>query len=261
MSDPHSLPDAARIRAALPSLTDVRVFAEIDSTNTEARRVCRDETVRSPVLLIADSQTSGRGRQGKSFYSPAGTGLYMTLLLPARDAPADTVPVTTMTGTAVAEALEAVSKRQFGIKWVNDIFAGGKKLAGILCEQTADPHTPGQTDLIIGIGINLTTEVFPAELRGIAASAGDPGIDRSLLAADIASRILALASDLHDRSYMESYRRHSIVLGKTVTYRSGGEIRTAEAVSIDDDAALHVRRPDGIEEVLNSGEISIRLAQ
>nr|MBQ4320033.1 biotin--[acetyl-CoA-carboxylase] ligase [Clostridia bacterium] len=249
--------------ASLLCDTEVRVYETIDSTNTEAKRICNSCDIKGNMLICAESQTAGRGRSGHTFYSPQSTGLYMTLVLSPKAEAGDVIALTTMAAVAVIDSLKAHSDGEYLIKWVNDIYAatdsGARKVCGILAELVTDPVTYKVKNVLIGIGINVTTAEFPDEIQTIAASTGRLAIDRNTLAADISSRLISMAADLSDRSYMDTYRRYSLVLGRTVSFTKDDVLRTAKAVDIADDGSLKVEYHDGSTDTLNGGEISVKL--
>lgn len=233
----------------------VSSFESIDSTNDEARRqATAGESV--PALIIAASQSAGRGRMGRSFYSPADTGLYMSLLLDAGEDMASALKLTTAASVAVAEGIEAVFGVKTGIKWVNDVYIDGKKVSGILCESFVSPS--GKRYAVIGIGVNISTKNFPEELCGIAASITDKESDRYVLALEISSRLLEFIGELSAPRIMETYRARSIVLGERVVFIEKGHSETATVKAIEDSGALRVILSDGSERLLCSGEISLR---
>ncbi len=264
MTDVNAKLTVVGITSALKtSGVTVAVHREIDSTNTEAKRLANRGLVTSPTLVVAESQTAGRGRSGHSFFSPESSGLYMTLALPSSERPTDVAVLTTMTAVAVLESLEKFTDGDYRIKWVNDIFRltddGARKVCGILAELVTDPTTLAIRSVIIGIGINVTTAQFPSEIADIAASIGAL-VDRNQLCADIADRVMACAENLADRSYMKTYRSKSLVLGRTVTFvNADGDVREGIAESIGDDGELVVVHADGERSVLTFGEISIKM--
>lgn len=236
----------------------LRVFGELDSTNSEARRLLADGLA-VPTLIVADRQTAGRGRNGRAFYSPGGTGLYMSLVLfPDADL-ADAARLTAASAVAVVRAVEALTDRHPGIKWVNDIYLDGRKLCGILTEAVTGLESGRPQGVAVGIGLNVSTRQFPEELADTAASLFPAGVPRNRLAAAVAAELLPLADNLADGGFMADYRAHALVLGRAVTYTRGGDTRRALAVDIDDGGGLVVEDADGRRTVLRSGEISLRL--
>ena len=233
--------DLTRLRKELgdPALP-VYPCESVDSTGTECRR--RLAAGETRCLVLAETQTAGRGRRGKSFFSPAGAGLYMSLLFRPAGGPASAVGVTTYAAVRAAEAVERLSGKRCGIKWVNDLYFDGKKVCGILTEAVGDA-------VIIGVGVNLTPAAVPPELEGIAGCLDAPGV-RDALAGAIARGLLDYAPG--DVSHMAEYRRRSVVLGRRVRFAD----REGVAVAIDDDGGLAVDTAAG-RVVLRSGEISL----
>ena len=234
--------DEKRISALL-ALPEVRVeaFETLDSTNGECRRALAAGS--GPCLAVAAAQTGGRGRRGRAFASPPG-GLYMSVALPA--AP-DELGLTCRAAVAAAEAIGAVTGIDCGIKWVNDLYRNGKKVGGILAEQAG-------AYAIVGIGVNLLPVPMPPEVQARVGFL-DCGDVREALAAEIARALLQ--RDVSDRSFMEEYRRRSIVPGKEIDCSIGSRRFSARALEIDDDGALVVLGPNG-RETLHWGEVSIR---
>lgn len=231
---------------------------EIDSTNLYLKRLINGGE-RQRTVVIADYQTNGKGRSGKSFYSPQGTGLYMSVLLHPNCPFCDAVGVTTAVSVAAARAIEKVCGKQVGIKWVNDLYFDSKKVCGILCEAVNDYKTATAKSVIIGVGINLSTADFPDELKEIA---GSLEVEKSLypaLAQGLADEILKIKFGAIDEAVLDEYRRRSIVLGKQVDYYINGEKRTALAVDIDSKGGLVIKNENGEISTLSSGEITLRL--
>ena len=221
----------------------VRVFDVTDSTNTRAKE---DKTL-SLGIICARAQTAGRGRQGHSFYSPADTGLYMSVVLPMTPMEAYEFSLTAAAAVAAARAIGRLCNISVGIKWVNDLYLEGKKIAGILTE--ADTNR-----VIVGIGINMTTEIFPADLPG-AGSLGKK-IDPSRLAAEIFLELAAM-SQSGERGFMDEYRSRSILIGKEISYLKDGTEYRAKAVDIDERSRLIVQDAFGAQSALSSGEVRI----
>ncbi len=245
------------IRAYLPNTDiEIKVFDRIDSTNSEAKRAV-GAGLTADAVFVANCQTAGRGRRGKDFYSPAGTGLYFTAVLHPEVRLDEATAITSATAVAVAKILEEETKKDPKIKWVNDIFIDNKKVCGILTEAVSDLESNAVQAIIIGVGINLTTKEFPTDIKGIAASAGE--INRNRLAARIFEELSKLCYALPCKDFMEDYRKYSLVLGKTVYFSKNGNDYTAIAKSITDNGELCVVTQEGEEMVLNSGEISVKL--
>ena len=245
---------------------DIRpqVFQVVSSTNTMLKSVAAEDGPAGTAIL-ACGQTAGRGRLGRSFYSPAASGLYLSLLLRPDLAPADAPRLTTCAAVAVAEAVRELSGRETGIKWVNDVYMDGKKICGILTEAGMDLETGRVSYVVVGAGINLYTpeEGFPEELRQIAGSAFD-GISvpdlRNRLAALVLDNLADYAEDPFSDALFSAYAARSFVPGRQITVLfPGKEPVPARALCLNRDYSLQVRFPDGSEQALRSGEISIRV--
>lgn len=252
----------AEISKHLKQQIPVHLLRSIDSTNTEAKRMAMNGT--SPTTaVLALHQTGGKGRLGRSFHAPAGSGIYMSLLLePAFDI-SRSVLITTAAAVAVCRALEKVCGVSPQIKWVNDIYVGGKKVCGILTEAVTNFETGLIESLVLGLGINIRTDGFPEELLEIAGAVeGD--FSANQLAAQVINEILELNQDLESRSFIDEYRKYSMVIGKTIRVYKGGYSPKADGVparvlDIDENGGLVVLYSSGQQEVLSSGEISIRM--
>ncbi|MBO5415679.1 MAG: biotin--[acetyl-CoA-carboxylase] ligase [Clostridia bacterium] len=248
--------DAERIGAMMENRLRISLFDTLDSTNSEARRQV-ERGMSTPALIIADSQSAGRGRLGRSFYSPAGTGLYISFLAEAKESFSETVALTTAAAVAVARTLEELCEISPEIKWVNDIYIGGRKACGILCESFCAAN--GKRFAVVGIGINLYTEVFPTELQNIAVSVSPERGLRNAFASNIADRLCEYWRSPSRGELIEYYRAHSMVIGKRITFIEGGVTQGAVAENVDELGCLSVRLNDGTVRKLSGGEISLRL--
>ena len=235
----------------------VRIYDTVDSTNTEAKRYALDGG-NVPCVFLAETQTAGRGRMGRSFYSPEGVGLYLSLLLSA-EREWDPVGVTTAAAVATRRAIETVCTIGTDIKWVNDLYYHNKKVCGILAESF---FAGERRSFVIGVGINLYTTDFPEELRDIAGGllSEKKGL-RSRLAAETARGLWMLIRQPDRTEIMADYRAHSMVLGRQITFSENGITRDGVAESIDENGHLTVRLTDGTRAELASGEISLRLTK
>ena len=239
----------------------IRIFDEIDSTNKEARRLA-EQGIDERLLLIARVQTSGRGRMGRDFYSPADTGIYMTYLWRPDAAAGDVISVTTAAAVAVHRALSGMTvlaDKSFSIKWVNDIYLANKKVCGILAEAITDPQDGKIRYIWIGIGINVVPMVFPDELKNIAGSLDASGLDRNELIANIMNELLDIMHDRDCYAHMPYYRKHSMVIGKAVNTICAEKINSGTVLDIDREGGLVIERSDGTVETIHSGEITLRL--
>lgn len=224
-------------------------------------------------VLIAERQSAGKGRMGRSFHSPKSSGLYMSLLLRPRMTPEHATLLTTLAAVAVAEAIEQVTGDPVDIKWVNDVYRNGRKLCGILTEAAVDLESGMLEYAIVGIGVNLTDPEggFPPEIRETAGSLyGEntcPAEKKTALAAAILNNFMDYYERLPETAFLDGYRKRSFLLGQDILILGamtpdGGHIREAReahAEYIDDQLRLVVTYPDGTTEALSSGEVSTRL--
>ncbi len=207
----------------------LQVVPVISSTNTVLKRMA-EEGAEEGLCLIAEEQTAGKGRMGRSFYSPAGIGLYMSVLLRPMLKAADAVNITACAAVAVVEAIESLATVQAQIKWVNDVYVDGKKVCGILTEASLDSGTAAVNYLVVGIGINTRPPEggFPADLQKIAGSVFSkeeiPEL-RCRLAAAVLDRLLGYYAHLQERPWLEEYRRRSLVTGKEIRILMPGKRR------------------------------------
>lgn len=252
---------ASHMQYADPAL--LTVYQETDSTNLRLKAMALEGAAHG-TAVVADSQTAGRGRLGRSFVSPPGSGIYLSILLRlGRDIQA-AIPVTTAAAVAVCEAVREMTGKDAGIKWVNDVYIGTRKICGILTEAATDFETGSLDYVVVGIGINFRTdpEAFPEELlerAGWIYGKDEAGISRNQLAAAIIDRTLKYADTLGARAFIKPYREHSVIIGRKIRCTRGNEAFEGTAVDIDDDGGLIVDTAEG-RRVLNSGEISVRWA-
>ena len=234
-------------------------FDTIDSTNTQAKLLAAQGAPHGTVL-IADHQTGGRGRLGRQFLSPAGTGIYMSVILRPNCPPGELMHLTCAAAVAACNAVEAAAGFRPGIKWTNDLVYKNRKLAGILTELSLSPRGTVAW-AVIGIGINcLQTESdFDPSIRSFAGSvAMFASCDRAKVAAALVEAFENM--DLSQKaSLMAQYRTDCITLGREISLvRADGEARHGRAVDLDEDGALIVEFAPGVRETVNSGEVSIR---
>jgi BirA family biotin operon repressor/biotin-[acetyl-CoA-carboxylase] ligase len=268
----YALPKAADVltenglhRYLLPQIQQIplRVFDKVTSTNTLLKEAAQTGAADGTVIA-ASQQTAGRGRRGRSFYSPDKTGLYISVLLRPAMAAEDAVLITTMAAVAMCEAIEAVSGQATAIKWVNDIFMGGRKVCGILTEASVSMETGGVDYVVLGAGVNLypPSEGFPEEIAATAGSVfaeAQPDLHNRLGAAFL-NHLLPRVQAGDWPGYIDAYRKRSLVLNRTVEVLSSGDgCKKAFVKGIDDRCRLDVRFEDGSEALLSSGEISVRI--
>lgn len=231
---------------------DVYCFDCVDSTNNKAKELLNST---KPMLIVADEQTNGRGRQGKSFYSPKNSGIYMTYVAHPMSKIDGGVSITTATCVAVCKAIEKLTNLNPQIKWVNDIYLDGKKVCGILCEAVNDYQQQILKSVIIGIGINLTTTDFPQDVEN--ATSLNTEINKADLICQIVKELEKVINSPF-AEFGEYYKNHSMIIGREICYIANGKTTTATAIDIDTSGGLVVKHLDGSIITLNSGEISIR---
>ena len=236
-------------------------FDSLESTNTHAKQLARDGAPEGTVV-IADHQTGGRGRLGRSFSSPAGLGIYMSVILRPDCLPEELMHLTCATGVYASLAVEKATAIIPSIKWANDLVLGNRKLGGILTEISVDPVTRKVEWAIIGIGINCSqqAEDFPDEIRDIACSLEMPPQNRALLIAQLICQLHTMRQELFSQksSIMEDFCRRCITLGQRISIVRGDHAQHGKAITVGEDGALLVTLDDGQETWVSSGEVSIR---
>jgi len=236
------------------------VYEILESTNKTAKEAVLNN-VEHGTVIIADSQTAGKGRFGKSFYSPPKHGLYMSLIINSKLLPFNTQTLTTaFTAVSVCDAIEAATGKSPSIKWANDIFFNEKKICGILTESVTDPQDNDSRWIIIGIGINFNTPAanFPKELHQTAGSLFEsecPSITRNQLAAEIINRIFTSDYRHDEKELIDRYKKRMFILGEEIMITEARESYKALAVDIDNNGYLIVRKNNGEHLSLLSGEI------
>lgn len=239
---------------------------EVDSTNSYAKKLGIAGGAEGTVI-VANSQTAGRGRMERSFQSPPNKGIYMTALLRPELPPEKLLPVTALGAVAISNAIEQTTGIRPGIKWTNDLVLHGKKICGILTEMSIEGETGRLQYLVMGIGLNVaqTAEDFSPEVQSIATSLTQElkqPVSRPALAAAEILELDKLYSALlrgETGEYLQSYRRNCVTLGKEAQIlRADGSREDVTALDVDDQFGLVVRRKNGEMTVIRSGEASVR---
>ena len=228
----------------------VIVYDTIDSTNTEARRLLQ-QGKEPPFLLLANEQSSGRGRHGNSFFSPE-SGLYYTFVTEVTEKAKERATIAA--AVSLQEAVQETCGICTDIKWVNDLYYKDRKVAGILCEAPHRKEAEAPV-IIIGIGVNIAQKEFPEELKEKAGSLGCETLDRNYLAAVLTEHLLAWLSRPDDPRLLEAYKAHSFLLGRQVSFRKNGVLHTGNARDISPEGNLIVEGEE--THVLSSGEVSL----
>ena len=229
------------------TLNKLHVYKELGSTNTTAKAMANDQAPHGTVV-IAEHQTAGKGRLGRSFYSPGAQGVYLSVVLRLNESTDVSMLVTSAAAVAVCRAIRAVSGIEAQIKWVNDVYIDGKKVCGILTEASMNFEN-GQLDYrVLGIGINVTECDFPPELRDVATSLSHhctSSVDRSRLIGALLNELEAVISTLPSREFLAEYRKRSFLLGERINVITAKETLPGTAVSINDSGHLLVRMDTG----------------
>ncbi len=247
----------ANLSPELNKRLKISVLKTVDSTNTELKLMAENGSSEG-TILIALEQTAGRGRLGRSFYSPKDTGLYMSILLRPEFSASEALSITACAAVAVSEAIDKITGVETQIKWVNDIYYNGKKVCGILTEASMDFESGGLNYAVLGIGINLCTDNFPEELQNVATSVLSENCDiRATVSANILSNFFEYYNNLSNLSFLSEYQRRSLLTGREITFARGNEIFNGIVTGIDDEMRLCVKFIDGEEIAFSSGEVQL----
>lgn len=236
-------------------------LSQVDSTNDYAKKLAEKGAPQGTVV-VADCQTGGRGRRGRTFHSPEKMGVYLSVILRPKAKAEEIMHLTCAVAVAMVDAVYNASGIAPKIKWINDLLWGNRKLGGILTELSVKPN--GDVDYaIVGIGINCLQREFPEEIRDMATSltlAADREIAPARLAGEMILALCSMADTLlsEKESVMGRYEQNCVTLGKEIKIIQGEKIRYGTALKLDWDGALLVRLEDGREETVQSGEVSVR---
>lgn len=240
---------------------DVNIFDEVTSTNTLLKEEGNNKN--EWCTFIASSQTGGKGRLGRSFYSPQSSGVYFSILLKPDLEIQKAILITTAASVAVTRTLEILGSPNAQIKWVNDIFVDNKKVCGILTESVINTVTKKLDFAVLGVGINLVKpeEGFPKEIKNIAGAVFQNETEnlKERFVAEFLNEFYCIYKELNEKSFMNEYREKCFFLGEEITVIQGDSKRKATAISVDENAHLEVEYENGEREFLSSGEISIKI--
>ncbi|MDI3481889.1 MAG: BirA family transcriptional regulator [Tepidanaerobacteraceae bacterium] len=256
------LPEEIWAKADLSFLGNrIYYFSSIDSTNTQAKKLAQQGAPHG-TLVIADEQTGGKGRMGRSWLSPAGEGIWVSVILKPRFMPFDAPKLTILTAVAVVEAIRRETCIPAEIKWPNDILVEGKKVCGILTEMSAE--LDALNFVVIGIGINVNSDFFPEEIRDKAISL-KMALGETVKRLDIMSCFLERLEYHYNasisqgfESVFEKWRKLCCNLGKPVEIVAGSKVITGIALNIDAQGALMIKKDNGEIEKVLSGDVSLR---
>lgn len=239
----------------------IQIRDTVTSTNTVVKELA-EQGGREGMVVIAEHQVQGKGRLGRSFYSPRTSGLYMSILLRPSFSPEESLSITTAAAVATAQAIDRVTGELAKIKWVNDVYLRGRKVCGILTEASLDFESGGLNYAVLGIGVNIQEPPggFPGEVREIAGAIFQkkpPAGTRSRLAAEILNHFFDYYHQLPQRTFMTEYRLRSLLTGMDITFRQGGSTWDGRVLGVDEEARLVVRLEDGKEKRFSAGEVAI----
>lgn len=244
---------------------NINVYKTIGSTNTFVKELASNGEAEG-LVVISEEQTAGRGRFGRKFHSPKGTGIYMSILLKPKMHASESFLITTSAAVSVSRAIESISNKEAKIKWVNDVYCNNKKACGILTEASFDFESGLIEYAVLGIGINIVSpkEGFNTEIKDIATGIFDdeslvtPDI-RSKLIAEVLNRFLSYYKNIKDKSFLKEYKERSLLINKEVNIITNKSTTSATVLEIDDECRLKVRMEDGTVKLLSSGEVSIKI--
>ena len=235
------------------------LLTEVDSTNNYAKKLAAKGAPHGSIV-IAETQTAGKGRMGRRFVSPKGTGLYMTMIL-RPDCTADKLTLLTpLAAVAVSNAVDRICGVDTKIKWVNDVYLGGRKFVGILTEGAFKADRIDYAVMGIGVNVGSIRGLMPEEVAPLVTSIEDEtGVKYPIgrIAAEIAGEVERLLSELQSGEFIKTYREKSCVIGREVRVTRYTPARAGKAVGIAHNGGLTVQYPDGSIEVLMSGEAEI----
>lgn len=247
---------------------ELEFHQEVTSTNTMLIERIKNENLKEGYTIIAEAQTAGVGRHGRTFHSPENTGVYMSVLLKPNNIAEDTINmITVAAAVATANAVESISNSEAKIKWVNDIFIHDKKVAGILAQGQINNQTGKIEQIVLGIGVNLYEPKggFHEEIKGTAGyvlkdeSVSENRNIREAYITSLLNNFFSYYSELEQKSYLDEYISRSLLIGKTVDVIQKGHKKTARVLEINSDCNLVVQYEDGVNEVHLCGEVSLKL--
>lgn len=244
---------------------EIYYFSEIDSTNNEGKKCANLGCVEGSIVL-AEEQKGGRGRLSRGWFSPAGKGIWFSLILRPPFNPYDAPKCTLMAAVAVTKAIRNITQVQCGIKWPNDILYQGKKLVGILTEMSAEIDAINHIVIGMGINVNIPQDGFPDELQSIATSLSiisKQEISRLTLLNEILRELESAYEEVVQHGFLnilDEWRELSVTLGQKVDVVGSGRNFRGTAIDIDQDGALLVQTEECLERVL-AGDVSIRPRQ
>ena len=264
LAEKNDIISSFSINQHLNSKLNINVYPIVSSTNTVLKEMA-EQGAPEGTVVIAEEQNAGKGRMGKTFYSPSKTGIYVSILLRPTISAEESLFLTTSAAVATAKAIEDVSDKTADIKWVNDVYIDNKKVCGILTEGAFNVETNHLDYAIVGIGVNVRFPEggFPKEIENIATAVFDKQTDstnkRSILIAHLLDYFMEYYKNFNSKKYVAEYIERSMILGREINIIDGDKTIPATAVEIDKKCRLKVQLKDGSTRWLSSGEVSIRV--
>ena len=239
---------------------DIKIFDSITSTNDFAKELIDTNNFCHGTTIIANSQTKGRGRFSKTFYSPKNTGIYFSTILNIPIKIQEISLITIISAISVCNTISKLYKLNPKIKWINDIYLNDKKVCGILVENIIGNYKNLVSKaIIVGIGINISTNIFPEEIKNKATSIMSSAISRNIVISELINNIFNLLKNIYDKKIIEEYKKLSFVLNKKISYIKNGEKFFAKAIDINQYGNLIIEDNNNNILTLDCNEISIEL--
>ncbi|MCR4662887.1 MAG: biotin--[acetyl-CoA-carboxylase] ligase [Endomicrobiaceae bacterium] len=235
---------------------DIKIFDVLPSTNDFAKELVNSNNFTHGTAIVANSQTNGRGRFARNFFSPADTGIYFSAILKKSLPIQDISLITIISAVAVCQAIKKLTNLEPKIKWINDIYLNNKKICGILVENVSDLTNLKSKGIVVGIGINLSTKNFPKDIENKAGSVMYNGLSRNKLIATIINNLFDLSKDIYNINIIKEYKSLSLVLNKKITYTKNNKVYSATAIDINDTGNLIVRDDNNNITILECEQVS-----
>lgn len=238
----------------------ILVMESTGSTNSDAKKMGIDGALHGTVV-VTNEQTQGRGRFGRTFSSSKGKGIYMSIIIRPAMNIQEVAFSTILSVVAVSRAIRQYTSDSLEVKWVNDIYANGKKICGILTELVSDIESGGIDFIVVGVGLNVNASAsdFPEDIRNIAGSLQISEVNRNKIISEISMEIMDLFKNFEAEQIIQEYREQQLLLGKSIRYERNGEIIEGIAKDIDPYGGLIVD-VKGNDVVLRSGEVSVKMS-
>lgn len=237
-------------------LKKVFIFDSIDSTNNFAKKIELSDN--EYALVIARSQTNGRGRLGRNFFSPKDTGIYLSIVYKQNSFNENIINITSIAAVSVLKTLKPYTTDSIKIKWVNDLYVGNKKFCGILTEGITNIESGLIDRIIIGIGINISTNSFPDELSSIATNININNASYNEIISNIINNLYYYIES-SSNEYIDIYKQYSLVLNKNIIFYKNNTPYYARVIDINEKCELVVENENKEVEILRTGDISVRL--